>query len=124
VGLAGDRLPYTARFSGNLSADQKVALTKRVTGFVGASISYVGAREGQFPTVFSPPERQILPGYAQTDLRAGVIYDSWAINLFVNNVADKRGLLTGGINSLYPFAFDYIQPRTAGLSISKSFSPK
>ena len=53
--------------------------------------------------------------------RAGAKYQSWTVNFFVNNVADKRGLLSGGINSSPPFAFNYIQPRTAGFSVSKTF---
>jgi iron complex outermembrane recepter protein len=44
------------------------------------------------------------------------------VNAFVNNLADKRGVLTGGIGTTVPTAFYFIQPRTLGLSVSKSFN--
>jgi iron complex outermembrane recepter protein len=117
-GVAGDRLPYGSRFSGNFSIDQTFPVTATVKGFVGGSVSYVGDREGQFT---GSALRQTFPAYAKTDVRAGVSYESWTGNLFVTNLADKRGLLTGGIGTFNPIAFDYIQPRTIGLSVSKTF---
>jgi hypothetical protein len=120
-GVPGDRLPYSSRFSGNLSVDQEFPLANHVTGFVGSTVSYVGDRVGEFAAVAPPPGRQDLPAYARTDVRAGARYDSWTINFYVNNVADKRGLLSGGLNTSPSFAFIYIQPRTAGLSLTKTF---
>jgi outer membrane receptor protein involved in Fe transport len=65
--------------------------------------------------------RQRLASYSQVDLHAGVRRDSWTANLFVNNVTDKRGVLTGGVGAVPPFAFTYIQPRTLGLALVKEF---
>ena len=122
VGMTGDRLPDSSRFSGNFSLDQDFTITSAITGFAGASVSYVGSRLGIFnsppPAI---PSRQYLSPYAKTDLRAGAKYESWTVNLFVNNLADKRGLLSGGLGTLNPAAFNYIQPRTVGLSIAKTF---
>jgi outer membrane receptor protein involved in Fe transport len=118
VGASGSRLPNSSRFSGNLLLDQSLILTSGVTGLIGVSVSYVGSREG----IFLPsPQRQSFPAYAKTDLRAGLKFESWAVNFFVNNVTDKRGLLSGGLGNLNPNAFNYIQPRTVGLSAVKSF---
>lgn len=117
-GASGDRLPYSSRFSANLSVEQDFPLTSRVTGFVGAAASYVGDRLGEFT---GSPQRQDLPGYTKTDLRAGTKFDSWTVNAFVNNVADKRGLLNGGLGQFPPFGFVLIQPRTVGLSASRDF---
>jgi iron complex outermembrane receptor protein len=117
-GASGDRLPYSSRFSGNLSLHQDFPLTSGLTGFVGGSVSYVGDREGEFT---SSAVRQDLPSYTRTDLQTGAKYGTWTVNLFVNNVADKRGLLTGGLGSYPPFAFSYIQPRIVGLSVVKTF---
>jgi iron complex outermembrane receptor protein len=118
VGMQGDRLPNSSRFSGNLSLQQDFPLGTRVSGFVGSAISYVGSREGVFT---STPQRQYFPAYAKTDLRAGAKYESWAANLYVNNVADKRGIISGGLGVFPPFGFYDIQPRTVGLSLSKGF---
>ena len=94
-------------------------------GFAGATIGYVGDRVGQFepPNPSGPPPTQgYFPGYAKTDLRAGVKYDLWEGTFFVNNLADKRGLLNGGPgNYIPPYAFVYITPRTVGLSVARRF---
>jgi len=121
-GVAGDRLPYSSRFSGNISLDQEFHLIAHVTGFVGGTISYVGDREGEFNlTPPSPPPRQSYPAFTKVDLRGGARFDSWTANLFVTNLANKRGVLEGGLNGFLPFAFQYIEPRTVGLNVSRSF---
>lgn len=125
-GFDGDRLPFSSPWSGNISIDQAFPLSSSVTGFVGAAVSYVGDRLGVFtgPKQSSPlpsNPRQDLPAYTKVDLRAGAKYGSWTVDLFVNNVADKRGVLSGGLGNLFPTAFSYIQPRTAGLSLTKTF---
>jgi outer membrane receptor protein involved in Fe transport len=122
-GFSGDRLPNSARFSGSFSLDQEFPFTAQVTGFVGGSVSYIGNRIGLFRNRFvpSPAERQSLPGFAKTDLRAGARYESWTVNLFANNVTDKRGMLSGGLGTTYSTGFNFIQPRTIGLAVSKTF---
>ena len=117
-GASGDRLPYSSRFSGNVTLEQDFPLGNRVTGFVGAAASYVGNRVGEFT---GSPQRQDLPGYTKTDLRGGTKYDSWTVNVFVNNVADTRGVLNGGLGQFPPYGFVLIQPRTVGLSASRAF---
>ena len=118
-GVAGDRLPNSSRFSGNMSLQDEFPITASVSGFVGGTLSYVGDRESVF--VSGSPDRQVFPGYAQADLRAGVRYGPWTVDAFVTNVADRRGVLSGGIGSLNPVAFYYIQPRTTGLSVWRTF---
>jgi iron complex outermembrane receptor protein len=122
-GVAGDRLPYSSRFSGNISVDEEFPIVGQVKGFAGASMSYAGERQGAFQTLqpAGSPQRQVFPAYAKTDLRAGVRYDSWTGNFFVTNVADRRAVLNGGVGDFPPFAFQFIQPRTVGLSVIKTF---
>ena len=117
-GISGDPLPLATRFSGYISLEQDFPLINRWTGFVGASESYVGDRLYNFQ---STSLRQDYPAYAQTNLRAGAKRDSWTLNLFANNLADRRGVIGGGLGTIIPTAFDYIQPRTVGLSVAKSF---
>ena len=117
-GASGDRLPYASRLSGNVSIDRDFDISSRLKGFVGAAESYVSDREGVFT---SSAQRQQFGGYAKADLHAGAKLDSWTFTLFVNNAADKRGALSGGIGSYYPNGITYIQPRTAGLSVSRTF---
>lgn len=121
IGFAGNRLPYSSRFSGSLSLDQDIFRTAAGTAFVGATLSYVGAREAEF--VSSPTQPRLsFPGYAQLDLRAGERLDSWSFNLFVNNVSDKKGLVGGGVGDAEaPYYATYIQPLTFGLSLTRTF---
>jgi outer membrane receptor protein involved in Fe transport len=118
IGFDGDRLPNSARFSGHLSLDSDWPVTNRVTAFWGASLSYVGTRQGGFP---SPAQaiRYEMPGYAQTNLRVGARYESWMVNLYVNNLADKRGQLAA-YDPSEPY-INYTQPRTAGIGFTKTF---
>ena len=118
-GIDGDRLPNTPRWSGNLSVEYNFPLVSDFRGFVGGALSYVGDRLDAFSS--ASPERQDLPPYAKLDLHAGTTYNSWTANLYVNNVTDKRGLISGGIGNQLPYSFYYIQPRTVGLSVAKTF---
>jgi iron complex outermembrane receptor protein len=122
---AGDRLPYSSRVSGRLSASQEFPLTSNVKAHAGGSITYVGDRRGEFvPTPDLAPQRQTYPSYAQADLNAGVKGETWRANVFVQNVTDKRGVTGGGFNNqtnYNPFWFNYIQPRTIGVSLEKTF---
>jgi outer membrane receptor protein involved in Fe transport len=120
-GQKGDRLPRTGKFSGNLTIDQTFPLGPNVTGMVGGSFSYVGKRAGDFTSAFTTDhERVSLPSYAQTDLHAGVRYESWDVSLFLNNVTDKRGVLSPDL--FFPStAVYYIRPRTLGLSLTREF---
>jgi outer membrane receptor protein involved in Fe transport len=117
-GLDGDRLPLSARFSGSLSLRQDFPIAGTSTGFVGGSVTYVGDRVSYFGAT---AERQTFPAYAQVDVRVGVERDAWTARIALTNVADKRGSLSGGLGSLNPAAFQYIQPRTVWLSVEKTF---
>lgn len=122
IGRAGERLPFSSRFVGNLSVDQEFALGANWTGTIGGSVRYVGERQGDFSN--SPAvSRVILPAYTQLDFRMGARRDAWNLSAFVNNLSDKRGFIgrgEGGSASLQPTAV-YIQPRTFGLSVTKEF---
>jgi iron complex outermembrane recepter protein len=117
-GVAGNRLPLSPRISGQLSARQEFPLSNRLTGFVGAAVNYVGNREGLF---ISSPARAYYPAYARTDASAGVSYESWMINFFANNLTDRRGIYGGGPGMFPSFAYEVIQPRTVGMSVTKTF---
>jgi iron complex outermembrane receptor protein len=119
----GDRLPFGSRFSGSVAVNDDFPITGKVKGFAGASVSYVGNRVGNFTSAPpSPPPRQEYPGYAKVDLRGGVKIDPWTVSLYVNNATDRRGILYGGLGTVpNPAEFEYIQPRTVGMNVSRSF---
>jgi len=130
--LAGDRLPFSAKFAATFAADQEVALTDQLTGFAGTTIAYTDSRFGSFvnptsTTPFVPGVRSELPPYTTVDLRAGVRHDGWRVSLYVNNVGDKRALLSarsqiqGSAAPTDPYSVTVIRPRTYGLSVSMSY---
>jgi outer membrane receptor protein involved in Fe transport len=115
----GDRLPYSAPFSGEASITQDIPLSDDKTAFAGLSVAYVGKRLGEFGTPAGP--RLTLPAYTKIDLRGGVRFATWELDLFVNNVGDSRGVLQAGTGSNTPGIFTFIQPRTAGMRVEKRF---
>jgi iron complex outermembrane recepter protein len=115
-GAPGDRLPLVARTSGSISIDQNVPLSPDLRGFVGASVDYTGRRVNSVRT--TPPPIN-LPAFTKVDLRAGLAYKDWQANLFLTNLFDKRGVLSGGVAPYY--SFFYIQPRTFGINLVKMF---
>jgi iron complex outermembrane receptor protein len=119
LGFSGDRLPYSSRFSGNFSIDQRFPLGNGVTGYLGGSLSYLGVREGAFEGAST--QRQTFPAYTKADLRASVKYESWMLTAYVNNLTDKRGIIQSGIATGVPNGFYYIQPRMVGLSFTARF---
>jgi outer membrane receptor protein involved in Fe transport len=115
---AGDRLPFSTRFTGNASVDEAFPLKDGISGSVGASVSYVGQRYGGFlPSDLGLRQRQYYPPYALTNAHASLTIDSWRMDLFANNVTDKRVVLQGGLDSYGPNTI--VTPRTVGLNISK-----
>jgi outer membrane receptor protein involved in Fe transport len=116
--VPGDPLPNSSRFSGNLSADQEFNVSGGITGFMGGTATYTGGRYDAFT---STPARTYLPPYARLDLHAGMKYDTWQGNLYANNVANRHGLISGGLGNTVPDTFFYITPRTVGLSVTKLF---
>jgi iron complex outermembrane recepter protein len=119
VGRSGDRLPYSSRISGNFSVERTFSPGGVAELFVGGTVSYVGDRKGNFQATTT---RETFPSYTQVDLRGGLTIDSWKLTAFVNNATDKRGVLRGGLDAVFvPTYFTYIQPRTIGFSLAKSF---
>lgn len=118
-GLTGHRLPYASRASGNLAIEQDFPLGS-MEGFARVVAAYVGERKGDFPGS-ATALRLSFPSYVQTDLSAGVHYREWTLRAFVNNVADERGLLARPVYGPGRFAYSYIQPRTVGMAVSRTF---
>lgn len=120
-GAAGDRLPNSSKISGHISIDHQLSLSNDFSVEYGASLDYVGDRKGAFVSVAGAPDRQEFPAYSQVNLRGGISRDAWTLNVFVTNLADKRGVIAGGLGTFDPIAFTYIQPRTIGMTLAWNF---
>jgi outer membrane receptor protein involved in Fe transport len=123
-GKSGDRLPYSPKWSANLTADYIFPLGSGLDGNVGGGVTYVGDRESSF-TSSAAAQRFALRSYTTGELHAGVQSTTWNVSLYVKNLADVRGYLsaspqnnTTGISS---YGLLLIQPRTYGVSATYSF---
>ncbi len=130
VGNAGDRLPWSSRFSSNLFAQDNFHISANLTGFAGVNWSYVGARFTDFVLTGAtlpsgaPSPRFELPSYSLVDLNAGLEYDAhWTLKMYLRNVGNERGVVQANNrngSSATTFA-DFTQPRTVGASIGYRF---
>lgn len=121
-GLKGDRLPYSALWSGAANADYERPITDSVSAFIGGNYGFTGSRNADFS---NPGPRQHLPAYGTLNLRAGINSDNWTLTLFVKNVTNEVGIVAvsaetaAGGAGLQSAAVT--PPRTIGLTLSSSF---
>ncbi len=128
VGVSGDRLPYAARFSGNISIEESMPVGHGLTATFGAVGSYIGSRATDFAFTGgftgAAPREPDLSGYTKLDLHADLRWGLWAAGLFADNLTDQRGVLyvynrrytTPNVEGAM-----FIRPRTLGLSLTRSF---
>jgi iron complex outermembrane receptor protein len=131
----GNRLPTAPKVQAAANVTYSMKLGDTYSGFATATAQYVGSRYTQFedeapgagsvtlynlgdPSVGTFNYNPELPAYAIGNLRVGVRSDRYELALFVNNVSDKRALLSldlergGGAR----VGYDVNQPRTTGLT--------
>jgi iron complex outermembrane recepter protein len=112
-GMKGNPLPNSPRWSGTLSGDYDFLPVDEFTPYVGASLHYIGIRGWGFST--NPLTGQAipegtLPDYATFDVRVGVSWDRWSVELYGKNINDAKG-----ISAFAPFGGSL---ETAGLGPS------
>ena len=133
-GLRGDELPYTPKFSGNLSADYEWSLGGDAEAFVGGNLRVVGDQTAGFSAAYRAAfgDRIRIDGYETVDLRAGADFGRFSIQGFVRNLFDTYGVVSaGGYPTSVPAALggtatpslnvSTIRPRTIGLIVGAEF---
>lgn len=123
--IAGDRLPFSSKFTASTSIDQDFGITDRWDGFWGAGLTYVGKRPGEFVSRPTSP-RIVYPDYVSVDLRAGLRMEPWTLSFYVTNLTDARGVVGVSTNSRAPtatsfYGVNYIRPRTVGMTLATAF---
>jgi outer membrane receptor protein involved in Fe transport len=115
--FVGKSLPGSSKWSGRLSLEDDFALTRTLRGFVGGSASFVGERIVSYTPLLT------AAGYVVYNLNAGVTSEAWKVNVYANNLGDRRAVLGGGpyASNFPPYSTYYLQPRTIGLTVSKAF---
>ncbi|ESZ87914.1 MAG: TonB-denpendent receptor [Blastomonas sp. CACIA14H2] len=128
---AGQRLPLTPRFKGNVIARYEAGV-----GDGTAHLQLAGAYIGQRNPVITTSDLAktgVLPEYATLDFSVGYRWDDWEIEVYGRNMTDARGQQSRAarcnINICGPSTADpvgqvyriYIQPATMGLRIGRKF---
>lgn len=123
-GLSGDRLPYSAEWTGTLFLTQEFPVTDSLDGFVSGGVTYLGDRLAPFNNAATTP-RFVMPSYTTLDLRAGVSSGVWDLTLYVKNLTDEKGYLSAtprnSTTGLSAYGVGVMQPRAIGMSLAMKF---
>ncbi|AND68998.1 tonB-denpendent receptor [Dyella thiooxydans] len=130
----GSQLPVTPKFKGNLVARYTWDVGNNEAYLQGAVV-HVGKRRSDLRTLENSLVGD-MPAYTTLDLSAGYNWASFSVNVYVNNVFDKRAALykytecaesvcaAHGVVPQYPNGQVYTvtnQPRTIGVRFTQDF---
>lgn len=123
-GPAGSRLPFTPKFSVNLSLEQSFEVAPGWDAYIGGNVNHVGQRFGIVAAGPAIP-RISLPDFTQIDVRAGLRNADWQLDFYIRNIGDERGYTHGSLRAAripaQGFSVFPIQPRTAGVVLTRNF---
>ena len=130
----GAQLPVTPKFKGNLIARYTFDLGEDEL-FIQGALVHVGERRSDLRTFENSLDGN-LAAYTTMDLSAGFQKNGWSVDVYVNNLFDKRGQLykyaecaeatcaAHGVVPQYPNGQVYTvtnQPRTVGVRFKQDF---
>jgi outer membrane receptor protein involved in Fe transport len=116
-GLRGDSLPYNPKFSSTIGAEYDHPLSATMTGHAGMNWHYTGRRRSDFDATVG---QKRLKAFGQVDAHIGVDIDRFAIDAFVHNLTDSRGIVNLGTFGAAPsgdYEASVVRPRTIGVSL-------
>ncbi|HEV2599475.1 TonB-dependent receptor [Sphingopyxis sp.] len=115
---AGDPIPQTPRWTASATIDQLIPLGSDLQGQLGATFRYQSHRFTSFPGSVSDPNMR-LPGRTTFDLRAGLNYRNYQVQLRAENITDRKGVanyMPGAPASSY-----LMRPRSFAIALSTTF---
>jgi iron complex outermembrane recepter protein len=120
----GSPLPITPEFKGNMIARYEFPL-----GSFAANVQGAMAYESSRPSNLDLADNEILgdiPSSTVFDLSAGIAQNSWAVELFVQNLTNEDAQIATSVEcavgfcGVQPYALRQ-QPRTIGIKFSQEF---
>ncbi len=125
-GLSGDALPYTPKYSVSANADYEWELGGETTAYVGASIRSLSKQPAGFDFAFRSANgrQRYLPSYEVVDLRAGVDFGKYSLELYAKNLTDAEGKTSLEAPANIPLGAAgtaVIRPRTFGVTLTAGF---
>ena len=123
-GVDGNPLPYVPDWQLALAADYEWSVFGDSTAYVGGQVAYTGDRYADFGNREPDGSIRMAEDYTTVDLRAGLLFDSWSLELYGKNVTDERGIndiLAPGIFPNGAVGIGTTRPRTVGLAVGFRF---
>lgn len=123
--VAGDKLPLTPRLTMAVLADASLPLSDKATASFGGTVRLQSDMPSGFPGDPLNPNIRI-PAYETVDLRAGIKYDRYNVQLRVDNLFNTFGYTSLATNAIFagqtvPTQGTVIRPRSFTLSVGASF---
>lgn len=112
---AGDNLPLTPEYTFAFTADQRTAFTDSLTGLLGTTLRYQSDMPNNYAASATAAQRT-LASITTVDLRGGVEFDRYTIQLRAQNLLNEHRYLSIANNLA-----TVIQPRSITLAFSASF---
>ena len=122
LAASGSRLPNSPVMSANFSLNDNFSLAG-YAAYAGLSERLIGERNAGFDGSGTLPNYRI-PGYALTDVQAGVTINKMQLSLYVRNLLNKRaqvGADTELLPQTGPVLVTESRPRTVGFTLATQF---
>ena len=123
-GLDGDPLPFVPEVTLGLGSDYEWSVFGDATAYVGGQISYTGKQYANFDLRSAGGDLRSADNFGTLDLRTGIVWDSWSLELYGKNVTDEIGVTDINNTIVYPngaVGVGVIRPRTIGLALGVRF---
>jgi len=127
-GFDGDRLPFVPEWTVALGGDYEWSAFGDATAYVGGQVAYIGDRLADFGNRIDPLDpassRREADNYTTVDLRTGILWDKWSLELYGKNVTDEEGITDINEPGTFPAGaagVATIRPRTLGLALGVRF---
>jgi outer membrane receptor protein involved in Fe transport len=125
-GFDGDPLPWVPDWSLGLGADYEWNVFADAKAYVGGLVAYTGKRTDEFLNRDANGNIREADAYTTLDLRTGILWDRWSIELYGKNVTDEEGITDIDFPGTRPYpngaaGIALIRPRTIGLSLGVRF---
>ena len=123
-GVDGDPLPWVPEWSAALSADYEWGVFSSSTAYVGGQVAYTGDRPADFSNRYANGRIRESDAYTTVDLRAGILFEKFSVELYGKNLSDERGITDIIAPGPFPAGaagVAVIRPRTIGLSLGVRF---
>jgi outer membrane receptor protein involved in Fe transport len=113
----GDKLPLTPNYTVALTADQRMPLSDSATGFVGTTLRFQSDMPNNYPSSSPALQPKKLPSITTVDLRAGVDFARYSVQLRVQNLLNEHAVTNVGAD----YMATVLPPRRYTVAFSANF---